>query len=129
MGDEEESPRTVQYYSSHTRALGHRQQNKVEKFLEHDCVRYNPDTKQFSIAPIPGYNVTEHFLERDSELGWTCDCQGFAVRLKRHLENPLTEPSPICSHICTLLESFARRHKERRENFAQLALSNFPGRG
>lgn len=106
QGSKVESPKEVQFYSAHARALNHTQQHKVNKFLEHNCIEY-AGNNTFICKPIPGYNKTTYELTKNDFGGFDCNCQGFQKKLKQFGEGS-------CSHEGTLFEYFARKRKDEK---------------
>jgi hypothetical protein len=95
----------IQYYSEHVRALAYSQVHKAEKFLEFDCLKWNPDAKVWLCAPIPGYNKTTHEIKKEGG-AFVCSCQGCQTRIRKG-------NSPNCSHIGALYIKFERRNQAR----------------
>lgn len=113
----------VQFYSHHAKELKYSQQQKIKKFLEYDCIKYDSIKKEYLCLPIPGYNTRTYTLKWNKELKeFECNCQGFQTKMKKYLLDPITAPKPSCSHIGALYEHFAVLHKQRRETNAYLGL-------
>lgn len=100
----------VQFYSSKEHLLKHSQVHKAHKFLELNCILYDPDKKCFVCNPIDGYNKTPYYLKRSAInfMGFECDCQGFQTQKKN-----IGEEAASCSHCLALHYWFDKRNKER----------------
>lgn len=94
----------VQFYSHHAQELKQSQQHKIEKFLEHDCIKYDSLEKVFYCGPIPGYNSRTYLIHNKTvDKSFCCTCQGFITQLKKTGHGS-------CSHIGALYETLKRRN-------------------
>jgi len=57
----------VQFYSEHAGQLLKTQQQKIHKFIEHQCIEYEGDSR-YICKPIANYNKTTYTMQKD-ELG------------------------------------------------------------
>jgi len=64
---------------------------KAKKFNELGLVKYNSESKDWSILPIPGYNKTTYTVF-GTQGHFVCNCQ-FYNTVSKHWEHP------TCSHI------------------------------
>lgn len=85
---------TIQRYDSKTQEPKKPLSYKVRRIIEGKCLVPGPKGS-WICRPIPGYNTTTYHLRFDYNMGWTCDCQGFATKRKKGL-------NPTCSHIQAL---------------------------
>lgn len=96
------TPRVVQFYCHHMKELMQSQKHKVRKFLENDCIEYDPKRKIYLCHPIPGYNTRTYELVKtgfvEGPCEWECNCQ-FYQRNKQ-----------MCSHMATLYAYFKIKH-------------------
>lgn len=101
---------SVQYYSHHAQELKQTQQNKINKFLEFDCIAYDNIDKVFYCKPIEGYNTRTYTLHNKTiDKSFCCNCQGFMTSLKKTGKGS-------CSHVGALYEWLARKHQRGRLN-------------
>ena len=103
------TPKTVQFYSSHTHELAHSQVHKASLFIEKDCIKYSPDEKCYYCLPINGYNTSTYKLIK-MKYGWVCDCQACQKKIKEDLYSPNIEEKIPCSHILALYYYFKLTH-------------------
>ena len=104
----------VQLYSHHAKECLHSQQHKIDKFLEHGCIRYDDKEKVYHCLPIEGYNKTIYTIKKEGgEL--VCDCQYCTTKIKKGED-------PMCSHIGALYEFWARGHKARLDERVSMGL-------
>jgi len=101
-------PQSVQYYSHHAQELKQTQQNKINKFLEFDCIAYDNIDKVFVCKPIPGYNSRTYTLTNKTiDRSFICNCQGFLTSLRKTGKGS-------CSHVGALHEWFSLNNKKRK---------------
>lgn len=102
------------FYSEHARQLEGSVGAKIDR-LVNGHIRYNKKTKCFEILPIEGYNSTTHLVKNHKAFGFSCSCQAWQGRLKKHEGKPTEEPAPSCSHVAAVYEHLARMNQERRQ--------------
>jgi hypothetical protein len=105
---------SVVFWSNHAKELKGTQQDKIAKYLELDKIEYSKELKAFIVHPIPGTN-TDHEVKNHKQFGFSCTCQGWNMKLKKHETNPTTEPSPSCSHVGAIYEYLKRSNIQRRQ--------------
>lgn len=108
------------FYSNHARALIGKTDDKIRRILTQGCIEYDKENKVFLCKPImqnngKPYNSTTYMIERHKAFGFSCDCQGWQSKFRKHEADPINMPSPYCSHVAALYEYLARQHKDRRE--------------
>lgn len=69
----------VQCYNHILQKLEHPQKYKIEKILEHGCLK-KVNNDAYICRPIFGYNKTTYTLYRRPDASWKCNCQGFNKR-------------------------------------------------
>ena len=69
---------------------------KAIKFIENNCLNYNPEDKLFSCSPLKGYNKTTYTMEAKK---MSCNCQGYITKAKRG-------DYAFCSHLLALKFAF-----------------------
>lgn len=115
------------------------------------CVAYSKETKCFYLLPLKGYNTRIYTISRDKEHKFKCNCQGWAhsreiwKTFTQEMESvkPLLHPHqfehhkaqmsalgrihpPSCSHVGTVFEYFARRHRMvQEERIMQATITMF----
>ncbi|VVB58112.1 Uncharacterised protein [Candidatus Anstonella stagnisolia] len=115
------------FYSAHARALCGSTEGKIKAILAQGCIEYDKERKVFLCKPImqpngKPYNKTQYEMQRHKILGWSCSCQGWQSKHKKHLEDPIKYPSVGCSHVAALWEHIKRQHIVKRENNVTQAL-------
>jgi len=81
---------------------------KALKFLQHKCVGYDGDKKEFYVKPIPGYNKTTYNIK--SEKGHlACNCQ-FYRKVSHKWDHP------ICSHTMAVKMWLEIKRWNKHEN-------------
>ncbi|MCK9602987.1 MAG: hypothetical protein M0R66_01190 [Candidatus Omnitrophica bacterium] len=108
------------------------------------CVAYSQETKNHYLLPLTGYNTRTYTIRRNRDYKFECNCQGwqesketweaFCKELELikphlhpgaflHLKFRLIEITrrthpPMCSHVASVIEHYARRHrKQKLKNF------------
>lgn len=100
-----ESPVDVQYFSKILGECVQSQHHKARKFIEHECLQWDPDRKCFICLPIPGYNSTTYSLFHTKD-SFQCDCQAFVKKYKESGHG-------FCSHVLALLIFLKRKENEQ----------------
>jgi len=130
LGCREMNYNNVQYYSRHTKELGHSQVRKATLFLQHECIKYinedmdtgerqvficlplNQDSqwivngKQYNKLPFTeNYNSTAYHIYKSNKYNNTfeCDCQGWQSKHKR---GAIVEEGANCCHVLSLYYAF-----------------------
>jgi len=119
------------FYSEHCRELCGSTASKIAAILAQGCIEYSKEQKVFLCKPImqqngKPYNVTTHEIQNHKAFGFSCSCQAWQGRLKRHMEDPIKNRAPFCSHVAAVWEYLKRQHIVRRENnVAQAMITMF----
>lgn len=79
---------------------------KASKFIENRCLDYSPDTKEFFVKPIKGYNSRTYSLKQENGL-WSCNCQGAVTKKKRG-------EFVSCSHLLSLKLAFKMSYFDKK---------------
>jgi len=108
------------FYSAHTRQLCGSTEGKIKAILEQGCIEYNKEQKVFLCKPImqrngKPYNFTTYTMQSNKAFGFSCDCQAWTMRYRKHMEDPVKIPLPHCSHVAALWEYIKRGHIIKRE--------------
>lgn len=103
------------FYSEHAKELQGSVGDKIEAIIAQGALAYDQQEKCFYCRPIrqlngKPYNSTTYEIHRHPAYAWSCNCQGWRTKLRKHLQDP-NAPAPGCSHIAALYESFARKVK------------------
>ncbi len=104
----------VCFYSQHAQALSTDVQRKIGMILEQKAMVYDRNAKCFYCNPIfrngKPYNKTRYELVKDKTLGiWACNCQGFVMKKKKYLRDPIVNLMPTCAHQSALYECFSQK--------------------
>lgn len=115
------------------------------------CIGYSRDTHHFYCLPLKGYNTRTYELRPHKAYGFECNCQGWqdsrrtweAFIGEMEAIRPLLPISqwqrlkarlmaiggnlrpPICSHVATLYEYFARQNQAKRQEAITIMLQKW----
>jgi len=108
------------FYSEHARELVGSTENKIKAILAQGCIEWDSEKKCFICKPImqkngKPYNKTTHIIKNHKAFGFSCSCQWWQMKLKKHESDPINNPAPGCSHICALYEFLKRRNMNIRQ--------------
>ena len=108
------------FYSEHAREVKGRTADKIKAILEQKAIEYNKEEKCFLCKPILNrdgtpYNSTTHIMKSNKAFGFSCSCQGWTSKYKKHMSDPINSPSPGCSHVASLYEFLKRGHMYERQ--------------
>ena len=111
---------TLVFYSEHAREVKGRTADKIKAILAQNAIEYNKDEKCFLCKPILNrdgtpYNFTTHAMKSNKAFGFSCSCQGWTSKYKKHMADPINMPSPGCSHVNALYEHLKRQHLHIRQ--------------
>jgi hypothetical protein len=116
------SHNTLLFYSTHARELVGKTDAKIRAILAQGCIEYvrEEGNNHFICKPIMNqdgtpYNKTTYEIKSHKVWGWTCTCQGFQSKMKKHMEDPINNSAPSCSHTIAMWEFIKRWNINRKQ--------------
>lgn len=110
------------FYSAHARELVGKTDGKIKAILAQGCIEYvrEIENNHFVCKPIMNpdgspYNKHTYILKASKQFGFTCNCQGWQTKYKKHMTDPVHAHSPNCSHVASLFEFLKRQHLDIRQ--------------
>lgn len=115
------------FYSEHARELQGSTAAKISAILAQDAIEYSRERKAWICKPIlqgdgRPYNSTTYEMKGHKTFSWSCSCQGWVMKLRKHEADPLHQPAPSCSHVAALWEVLKRRNMALRETRVRQAM-------
>ena len=105
------------FYSAHARELVGKTDGKIKAILAQNCLEYvrEEGNNHYACKPIKNpdgspYNKHTYELKASKQFGFTCNCQGWQTKYKKHMADPVNSHSPNCSHVAALFEFLKRQH-------------------
>lgn len=111
------SEHELPFYSAHARELQGSTGAKIKAILAQNAIEYvrEEGNNHFICKPIKApngeaYNSTTYILKSHKAFGFSCSCQGWQSKLRKHMADPINMPAPGCSHVAALYEHLKRQH-------------------
>ena len=108
------------FYSAHAREMLGSTKRKIQAILLQKAIEYvrAEGNNHYICKPINNpdgspYNSTTYEMRSHKIWGWTCNCQAFTMRMKKHMGDPINIQAPSCSHTAAMWEYIKRLNMGR----------------